>query len=227
MVGLRVHVGIGTQNFEDITDLKGRYILKGLPQGKRISGDVYAEGYGHSLFQTAVDGNDLEIKLFPQGWELLNKPAPGLFVDKWLNADSVTLEQCRGQVVLLQIGVYLPTAPVELDRMQGLRDGYGSQGLQVLAIHQRLAIDWGGKVTEDSLRAFIAEHGITFPLAIDGTPEMVRDLVGEKAMGNGAMYSLYDVKATPALYLIDKRGILRTSPRRNEVNAWIKRLLEE
>jgi len=41
------------------------------------------------------------------------------------------------------------------------------------------------------------------------------------------MYSLYDVKATPALYLIDKKGVLRTSPKRHAVSTWIQRLLEE
>jgi len=162
-----------------------------------------------------------------EGWELLDKSAPGLFVDKWINAENVTLEQYRGKVVVLQIGVLLPKDPVELERMQTLLNEYGSQGLQVIAIHQRPDIRWAGKVTEDDLHAFVAAHGITFPFAIDAPVDVVRDLVDEKAVGNGAMYSLYDVKATPALYLIDKTGILRISPRRNEVDAWIKRLLGE
>ncbi len=227
MVGLTVHTSIGMQYFEDTTDLKGRYLLKGLPRGKRISGSVYADGYGHTSVQATVDGNDLDVKLLPQGWELLDKPAPGLFVDKWINAENVTLEQYRGKVVVLQIGVLLPKDPMELERMQTLLNEYGSQGLQVIAIHQRLDISWAGKVTEDDLHAFVAARGITFPFAIDAPVDVVRDLVGEKAVGNGAMYSLYDVKATPALYLIDKTGILRISPRRNEVDAWIKRLLRE
>ena len=227
MVGLIVHTSIGTQRFEDTTDLKGRYALKGLPRGKKISGSVYADGYGHTTFQATIDGNDLDIRLLPQGWDLLNKPAPGLFVDKWINAENVTLEQYRGKVVLLQLGVLLPKDAVELKRMETLLNEYGPQGLQVIAIHQRLDISWAGKVTEDDLRAFVAARGVTFPFAIDAPVDMVRDLVGEKALGNGAMYSLYDVKATPALYLIDKKGILRISPKRDELNAWIKRLLRE
>jgi hypothetical protein len=130
-------------------------------------------------------------------------------------------------VVVLRIGVLLPQDPVELERMQNLLNEYGPQGLQVIAIHQRFDISWAGKVTEDDLRAFVAARGITFPLGIDAPVDVVRDLVGEKAVGNGAMYSLYDVKATPALYLIDKKSVLRVSPKRNDLDAWIKRLLRE
>ena len=126
MVGLTVHTSIGTQQFEDTTDLRGRYLLKGLPHGKRISASVYADGYGHTMFQATVDGNDLDVKLLPQGWELLNKPAPGLFVDQWLNAENVTLEQYRGKVVVLQIGVWLPTGSPDLERMTTLLNEYGS-----------------------------------------------------------------------------------------------------
>jgi len=227
MVGLKVRSSMGMQTFEDVTDLQGRYILKGLPRGKRISGSVYADGYGHTMFLATLDGNDLEIKLFPQGWELLNKPAPGLFVDKWINTENVTLEQYRGKVVVLQIGVLLPNYTPDLERMTTLLNEYGSQGLQVIAIHQRLDVTWAGKVTEDDLRTFVAAHAITFPFAIDAPVDTVRDLVGDRAVANGAMYSLYDVKATPALYLIDKKGILRISPKHDELDTWIKRLLGE
>jgi len=227
MVGLTVHLSLGTQTFEDVTDLRGKYSLKGLPRSRQVSGSVYADGYGHTMFRTVVDGNDLDIKLLPQGWAMLNKPAPGLFVDKWINAENVTLEQYRGKVVLLQIGVLLPNYLPDLERVTTLLNEYGSQGLQVIAVHQRLDVTWAGKVTEDDLRTFVAKHAITFPFAIDAPVDRVRDLVGDRAASNGAMYSLYDVKATPALYLIDKKGILRISPKRDELDAWIKRLLQE
>jgi hypothetical protein len=98
----------------------------------------------------------------------------------------------------------------------------------VIAIHQRLDAGWTGrKVTEDDLNTFVATHAITFPFAIDAPVDPVRDLVGKRAASNGATYSLYDVKATPALYLIDKKGILRISPKRDELDTWIKRLLQE
>jgi hypothetical protein len=57
--------------------------------------------------------------------------------------------------------------------------------------------------------------------------EKVKDLAPDRLIGNGAMYSLYDVKATPALYLIDKKGILRISPTQDNLEKWIRQLLAE
>ena len=89
MAGLRIQSRPGGKTVEGTTDIKGRYSLKGLPKGKKISGSIYLEGYGHTMFSKAVDGNDLDIRMFPQGWELLNKKAPGMFVEKWLNTEQV------------------------------------------------------------------------------------------------------------------------------------------
>jgi hypothetical protein len=41
------------------------------------------------------------------------------------------------------------------------------------------------------------------------------------------MYSLYAVKASPASYLIDKQGVLRISPKRDELEDWVRKLLAE
>jgi len=41
----------------------------------------------------------------------------------------------------------------------------------------------------------------------------------------GAMYSLYEVKAEPAYYLIDKNGILRTSATQSNLEEWIEYIL--
>lgn len=228
MPGLRVSSSIGTQHFEAVTDLKGRYTLTGLPKGKEIRVGVYVAGYGHNSAATVVDGNDFELQMFPQGWDLLNKEAPGLFVEKWLNAEPVTLEQYRGKVVLLQIGILLPNYSRHLEPVQEALAKYGDKGLKVIAVHQSLQIDWAGKVTEDNLLAFINKQNIKFPFAIDGSRDKARDLLPpERLSGNGAMYSLYGVKATPALYLIDKQGIVRISPTRDDLDQWVKRLLAE
>jgi len=227
MVGLRVWADGAKGVSQDVTDLEGRYKLVRLPRGKRVSGGVYAAGYGHSTFKKVIDGNDLDIQIFPQGWDLLDKEAPGLFVEKWLNTEPITLEQYRGKVVLLQIGVLLPNYLQEFDRIQKLLEKYGNKGLEVIAVHQHLSVTWAGEVTENDLMAFVKKHDVKFPFGIDDSMDRVRDLAPGRLAGNGAMYSLYDVKATPALYLIDKEGILRISPTRDNIDEWIKRLLEE
>lgn len=210
MPGLGIQSQTGGKMTDDTTDTKGRYKLRGLPKGKKISGSVYADGYGHTMFNVICDGNDLDIQLFPQGWELLDKKAPGLFVEKWLNTEPVTLEQYHGKVVLLQIGILLPHYSEEFERIQNVLKKYGSKGLQIIGVHGRLSVTWGGKVTEQDIQAFIKKHDIKYPFGIDDTTR-----------------SLYGVKAIPALYLIDKKGVLRISPTRNNLDKWIKRLLAE
>jgi protocatechuate 3,4-dioxygenase beta subunit len=227
VVGVRVHTQTGGKLVKDTTDTKGRYKLRGLPRDKEIRVGVYAAGYGHCSSKTVVDGNDFDIQIFPQGWELLDEKAPGLFVEKWLNTGPITLEQYQGKVILLQIGILLPHYSKEFERIQNALKNYGSKGLQIIGVHERLNVTWGGKVTEQDIQAFIRKHDIKFPFGIDDSMDRVRDWAPTRLVGNGAMHSLYDVKATPALYLIDKKGILRISPTRDNLDKWLKRLLAE
>jgi hypothetical protein len=217
VVGLKVGTSVGLDSFDDITDTEGRYTLTGLPKGKTIRVGLYAPGYGHCYSEVVVDGNDFDLKIFPQGWDLLDKPAPGLFVEKWVNSEPVSLEQYGGKVVLLQVGILLPNYLAQFERIEGLLEKYGDKGLEVVAIHQPLEADWAGKVTEEDLVAFIEKHNIRFPFGIDR----------EQGSYSGVTYKLYSVKATPALYLVDKQGILRISPTRDNQDEWIRHLLAE
>jgi hypothetical protein len=112
--------------------------------------------------------------------------------------------------------------------VQKLIGRYGDKGLAVIAIHERLDVDWAGKVTEEDLLAFIEKNNIEFPFGIDADTSILADIVPKKKrVGTGAMNSLYDVKATPAIYLIDKRGNVRISPRQDDLEKWVKQLLAE
>ena len=228
MSGLNIHTSIGTKIFEDITDAKGQYTLAGLPKGKKIHGSVYLEGYGHTGFDVIVDGNDFDIQILPQGYQWYGKEAPGLFVEKWLNTEPITLEQYRGKVIMLQLAVLLPTYSLHLAKTKGLIRKYGDKGLEVIAVHQRLSVTWAGSVTEEDIVAFIENNNIEFPFGIDDLSEKVRNMVPNKRLrGNGATHSLYGVKVTPGLYLIDKKGRVQTSPTSKNIDEWIKKLLAE
>jgi hypothetical protein len=226
VVGLKIDTGVGMDRFEDITDWNGRYTLKGLPKEKKLNVGGYKEGYGHCYSNVVADGNDFDMQIFPQGWELLDKPAPGFFVEKWFNAEPKTLDQYQGKVLLLQIGVLLPNYRDKYREIEKVYNKYTDKGLEVVAVHQRLQVDWAGEVTEENILDFIEKYKVPFAFCIDDKSEKVRDIAKETT-GNGAMYSLYDVKATPALYLIDKWGVLRVSPKDNDLEDWIKALLSE
>ena len=215
VVGYKVNTSVGTKQFQAVTDHRGGFSLKDLPEGKRLSVGLYVAGYGHCYQKVTVDGNDLEIQIFPQGWDLLGKEAPPLSVSRWFNHEPVTLQQFRGRVVLLQVGVLLPNYSRDLLLMQQMFNRYTDKGLKTIAIHQPLGITWAGKVTEADIEQYLLDQAVPFIFCLDRGPS------------NGDTYAHYDVKATPALYLIDKQGRVRISPTRENLEEWIQRLIAE
>jgi len=208
-------------------DANGWYELQGLPAGVLSKVSVYADGYGSSTFEAAVDGNDFDIQIFPQGYELYGGQGPELFVEKWVNTEPVTLEQFLGKVVLLQVGGLLPMQDyrLQVQRLQELQAEYGERGLAVIAIHQPLSVKRAGEVVEEAIESFIVEQQIRFPFGIDmESPDSPKESF---RTGNGATYNLYEAKASPALFLIDKQGRLRISPPVKGLEGWIERLLAE
>ncbi|MHC4115629.1 MAG: hypothetical protein ACYSSL_09990, partial [Planctomycetota bacterium] len=78
--------------------------------------------------------------------------------------------------------------------------------------------------------------------AVDDKMDVVKDmkLAGERSLQegvikvsprgltvSGATHSLYDVKARPAYYIIDKNGLLRGAPSEDNLTDWIEELLSE
>ena len=122
--------------------------------------------------------------------------------------------------------VLLPNYPDKYRAIAKLHKKYSKKGLEVIAVHQRLKITWAGRVEEKDIIKFIKRHDVQFPICIDDNSQTFKGIT-ENLSGNGAMYSVYDVKATPALYLIDKKGVVRVSPKKNELEKWITKLLDE
>ena len=197
---------------QDVTDLKGRYRLTGLPDDRSFAVSVYYTGYGHNSFKGLAAGEDYDLQIMPQGHKLYGKQAPPLEVKKWLNSRPLTLAQLRGTVVLLLVAIHIDHYDMHADMMRTMLQKYKDRGLAIVAVH-RSEDTWRGKVTEKKISAYLKEHGHTFPVGIDRPGD--------------ATYSTYNVKATPAMYLIDKKGILRCSPTRANLDQWIARLVAE
>ena len=93
-----------------------------------------------------------------------------------------------------------------------------------VAIHQNTP----NQISEQDIIAYLEKQKITYPFAIDQPGSAVYDQIPkERRATNGATYLIYDVKGTPAMYVIDKKGILRDSPTYQNVEEWIIRLLAE
>jgi len=236
MAGARIGCIAAEERFDTETDANGLYEFKALPEGVQMTITAYFEGYGYNNFAyTCIEPNSVkDIRMFPPAYDWYDKPAPGLFVSKWLNSEPFGLEELKGKVVILHVGIDLSGYPREtkqlaylqyLEQIKGILEKYKEEGtLTVIAIHKRLQ-QVGPK--EDDVRQFVKEYDINFPFGIDEEMDVVKGLVSPpgRLRGEGAMYSLYEVRAEPAYYLIDKNGILRTSATQSNLEEWIEYLL--
>jgi peroxiredoxin len=104
-----------------------------------------------------------------------------------LSGKKVTLSGLKGSVVLLEFwATWCPPCRESIPGIERLHKAYGGKGLTVLAI----SFDEGGW---DKVRNFTAEHQITYSV-LKGT-----DDVSTK----------YQVRMIPAMYLVDRQGIIR------------------
>ncbi len=207
----QVQAYTGTDRFETTTDRRGRFKLTGLPRGVRLNFSLYLPAYGHCHKYVYADTDDGNMQIFPQGWELLGKPAPPLSIAKWYNSEPLTLDELRGKVVLLQIGVLLPLYGDHLTTMQEVARKYEGQDLEIIAIHQPLDVTWGGKVTGADLQRFVNEANVPFAFGLDDQRKTD---------------SAYAPKATPALYLIDRHSRVVISPTKDNLEACLDQLLD-
>jgi len=104
-----------------------------------------------------------------------------------LSGKKVSLSGLKGSVVLLEFwATWCPPSRASVPGLERLHKSYGGKGLTVLAV----SLDEGGW---DKVRDFSAEHKITYSV-LKGT-----DDVSTK----------YLVRMIPAMYLVDKQGIIR------------------
>ncbi len=237
----RIGTVVAKRRFEVITDANGWYELRDLPNGVQMEVTSYFDGYGHNLFAyTCYEPNgQLDIQIFPPAYDWYDKPAPGLFVKKWFNTEPITLDELKGNVVLLYVGVQSSEHVRFVQELNEIYSRYKEKPLALIAIHKDPN---ACGITEDEIKQFVEENNIEFAFGIDEEMHVVEDMIPlrERLLQKdkiavshrglrreGAMYSLYEVKAEPAYYLIDKNGLLRASPSPETLERWIERLLEE
>ena len=100
-----------------------------------------------------------------------------------------TLADYKGQVVLLNVwATWCPPCQAEMPSLQRLYQAYGDKGLKLVAV----SID--DYVTEDSIRAFARNFGITFEILHDSTHAIER---------------LYQTTGYPESFVIGREGTIR------------------
>ena len=139
-------------------------------------------GWALLLFAACV--GDHESARAPE----IGKPAPSYRAVS-LSGDSVSLQQSRGRVVLLNVwATWCHPCREEIPVLQALHERYGARGLDLVGV----SVDARGE--EDTIREFAADFRMTYPLWLD-PDERVQ--------------STFFAIGVPATFLIDRGGVLR------------------
>lgn len=128
----------------------------------------------------------------PRSGDIESRPAPVIRSDTWLNSEPLETADLRGKVVLVEFWTFGCWNCHNVEPyLTTWHDRYADQGLVVVAVHTP-EFDWEKRV--EKLRAYLAEKGIRYPVAIDNDRSIWR-----------AFHNRY----WPAMYLIDKTGQIR------------------
>jgi thiol-disulfide isomerase/thioredoxin len=142
------------------------------------------------------------------------KQAPELASGEWINSTSLSLRDLRGRVVLLEFwtfGCYncLNTIPF----IKEWNRKYAGPGFQIIGIHTP---EFDREKDLNAVRRRVEQLGITYPVVTDN---------------DYATWNRYDQRYWPAMYLIDKKGIVRYvhigEGSYEETEEWIASLLAE
>jgi peroxiredoxin len=127
--------------------------------------------------------------------------APELEISTWLNtAQPLRLGELRGRVVVLHAFQMLCPGCVlhGVPQAQRIHDLFDRDEVQVIGLHT--VFEHHEAMRETSLKAFVHEFRVTFPVGID------RHVAGEALPLTMARYAM---RGTPTLILIDRAGRLR------------------
>jgi len=128
------------------------------------------------------------------------KIAPQLSVSQWFNTDApITLEQLRGKVVVIEAFQMLCPGCVSHGLPQALQIAgiFPIEKVAVLGLHT--VFEHHDAMTPVSLKAFIHEYRLSFPIGVDQAGEANIP----KTM------AAYQLQGTPSLIIIDQMGQLR------------------
>jgi cytochrome c biogenesis protein CcmG, thiol:disulfide interchange protein DsbE len=116
-----------------------------------------------------------------------SEPAPG-FTLRSLDGDLVSLDELRGQVVLVNFWAsWCPPCRVEMPGFERVYRARRDEGFVIVGIATDVH-------AEAAIREFVAEHDITYPILL-ATQQVVREYGG--------------VRSLPESFLVDRQGRIR------------------
>ena len=131
-----------------------------------------------------------------------NQPAPEWVIEQWLNSETrLSLAALRGRVIVAgAFQMLCPGCVSELvPQLRQVHTLFKGAELSVLGLHT--VFEHHEAMGPVSLKAFLHENRIAFPVAID-QPQMPASPIP-------ATMELYGMQGTPTMLLIDREGKLR------------------
>ncbi len=102
----------------------------------------------------------------------------------------MTLADLRGTVVIVNLWAsWCPPCLAEMPALQRLYEANRERGLEILAVNTTFQDSVG------AAQEFVQQHALTFPVPLDRSGDVAR---------------LYQLRALPSTFFIDRRGVIRT-----------------
>jgi thiol-disulfide isomerase/thioredoxin len=119
-------------------------------------------------------------------------PAPEITTITWLNSEPKSIGGLKGKVVLVEFWTFgcYNCRNVE-PYVKQWHQKYGNEGLVIVGVHSP---EFGYERALNNVQRYIRDRGIQYAVAIDN---------------DFAIWNRYKNRYWPAMYLIDKRGIIR------------------
>lgn len=118
--------------------------------------------------------------------------APDITSSTWLNSEPLRLANLKGNVVLVEFWTFgcYNCRNVE-PYVKQWHETYADQGFVIIGVHSP---EFSHEREIDRVRRYIKDHDIRFAVPIDN---------------DFSTWNAYDNRYWPAMYLIDKRGVIR------------------
>lgn len=188
---------------------------------KNIRSGVIVLGF---FLSTALHAGSADLNPFKLKDPLIGKKAPSLETEVWFNSSAISLDEIRGNVVIIEFfQLWCPGCnKFSIPLMNRWRDETFSLESDVKFISVHTVFEGHEYQDNERLKYFIKEKEITHPVAVD------KHIEGRHTPVTMAKYR---TGGTPCIAIIDKKGIVRfkyfggfkTEP----VEGFIKELLKE
>src|SRR5215510_6617727 len=118
--------------------------------------------------------------------------APDIASQTWLNSGPIHLRDLKGKVVMVEFWTFgcYNCRNVE-PHVKEWHQKYAEQGFMVIGVHSP---EFSYEHDLDQVTRYLKEHGIRFPVPIDN---------------DFSTWNRYGNRFWPAMYLIDKQGVIR------------------